>query len=380
MYIFHPTIYMIDLRTCFRIYYLNCIKHFTVRRFILTTCLYLILIPLILINIVGRLIDEILFIGYRRKPIHKPVFIISNPRSGTTLLQELLASDQSRFITLKLFHTLFFFILYYKIIALVSRIDQRIGAPVTRFFQWISRTVFRGWKGIHPMGLDEPEEDEGFWFFSFLSPAWSLFTPFLKDLRYLNIMDDRPAREKKLMGLYYRNFLRRFAYGQGEGRLLIKSVMSSGKIHMLLSLFPNTRVIYIERSPEKTVPSYISMFSVPWRIHSPEAGIPEYQSVGQSAIDFYRHMHDAQNVVPPGQLLRLPYDDLKADPMQVIERIYHFLEEPLSDEQRLRLQEKIREKRHYRSRHTYSMKEYGYTAESLWDALGLPDVNSLSSR
>ncbi len=49
----------------------------------------------------GLGLDEILFPGYRKINLPRPVFIIGNPRSGTTFLQRLLARDEANFHCLK---------------------------------------------------------------------------------------------------------------------------------------------------------------------------------------------------------------------------------------------------------------------------------------
>ena len=43
-----------------------------------------------------RLLDTILFSGYRRVVIREPLFIIGNFRGGTTLMYRLLAADSHR--------------------------------------------------------------------------------------------------------------------------------------------------------------------------------------------------------------------------------------------------------------------------------------------
>lgn len=57
--------------------------------------------------LIGRLLDRLLFPGFRRQPLKEPVFIIAPPRSGTTLTQNLLSLDAERFVHLKLYQTIF---------------------------------------------------------------------------------------------------------------------------------------------------------------------------------------------------------------------------------------------------------------------------------
>src|SRR5580704_1043802 len=57
------------------------------------------------IHLVFRIVDEIFFRGYRKVQIKEPVFIISNPRSGTTFLHRLISLDEENFIYTKNAHT-----------------------------------------------------------------------------------------------------------------------------------------------------------------------------------------------------------------------------------------------------------------------------------
>ena len=42
----------------------------------------------------GRALDHLLFAGFRRPPVGRPVHIVATPRAGTTLLHHLLALDE----------------------------------------------------------------------------------------------------------------------------------------------------------------------------------------------------------------------------------------------------------------------------------------------
>jgi len=309
------------------------------------------------------LLDEVLFWGYRKKKIVKPVFVISNPRSGTTLLQGLLAEDQENFITLRLYHTLLSSISGYRFIHLIGQVEKPIGRPLYHFFQWLGRKLFKAWDGIHPIGFDKPEEDEGFWFFSFLSPALSLITPYFQQLRYLNIMDKYPETKKEVLSKFYKNYLQRICYKAKGKRILIKSVMSAGRINMIRDLFPDVRFIFLDRDPIKTIPSYISMFSVPWRYHSPEAGILEYQSIGQTAIDFHNYLKAVRATLPKNQFLEIQYESIIKDPLGNIKNVYSFLEEDFSKTQRSKVKKRIEQRKTYKSKHNYNLEMYGYTEE-----------------
>ncbi|MGB1248157.1 MAG: hypothetical protein ACPG4Z_04675, partial [Chitinophagales bacterium] len=70
----------------FKIIKLNLIDNFSIRRFLFTSLfIFLHSLGVVFLSF-GRILDEIFFRGYRKVDLSSPVFIISNPRCGTTFL------------------------------------------------------------------------------------------------------------------------------------------------------------------------------------------------------------------------------------------------------------------------------------------------------
>ena len=63
-------------------------------RFIFLLLFYPIWGCILLFAWTGFIADEIFFPGYRKQPVEKPLFIVSNFRSGSTFVQRTLARDQ----------------------------------------------------------------------------------------------------------------------------------------------------------------------------------------------------------------------------------------------------------------------------------------------
>lgn len=240
-----------------------------------------------------------------------------------------------------------------------------------RFFEWLGAFLFKGWEGIHPMGFNKNEEDEGLWFFNFTSPAWSLFAPHYQDINYLNIYDHLPEKVRTKNSQYYQSTLQRIQYAQGRKRtFLMKSVMSSGRIQEILKLYPDARFIYIHRDPKKTVPSYISMFSAPWSMIAPKATINMYREIGQTSIDFYNHFYEARRAqIDQQHLIELGYKDLIREPMLHIQETYKCFGYDLSDEVRERMLATLAKKRKYKSKHSYTLEQYGWSEEEIENSI-----------
>lgn len=363
----------IHLKTFFKIIYLNCIKHFSVKRF-LATLLFLLAFGIInTLLFLFRLLDEILFFGYRKTDISRPVFIVSNPRSGTTYMHRLLCLDEERYVYMLLYHTIISSITFYKLINGISWLDKRIGRPFRRLFDWIDSWFFKGWQNIHPTGFNQSEEDEGIYVFPLLTIAICLICPYMQEFKYLTLVDTMPDKQRQRIRNYYRSSMKRFMYSEGKDKtLLSKNVITTGRLNTILDIFPDARIVYLIRDPKKAVPSFISMFSATWKLIAPklpENG-PEYRALGQIAIDFYTYFHENKKRFKAENFLVVPYTKLVADPMQTVRDIYAHFNMPLSPIFEKALIKETSKTRKYRSKHSYSLAQYGFSASEIETQLG----------
>ncbi len=131
---------------------------------------------------VGRALDHVIYPGFRKQPIERPVYVIGSPRSGTTFLHSLLALDHEPFTSLKLYETLPPSILLCRLAELAGRIDRLLGRPFGRLMNRIERKAFAGWDDVHATALGRHEEPEGTWVLRTLTPAIYLLFPFLDEL------------------------------------------------------------------------------------------------------------------------------------------------------------------------------------------------------
>ena len=84
---------------------------------------------------VGRMLDHLWFPGFRRQEVRRPVFIIAPPRSGTTLLQKLLAMDDERFVHAKLYQTIFPAVCYQRCFDAIMWLDQHTRRTLTKVLE-----------------------------------------------------------------------------------------------------------------------------------------------------------------------------------------------------------------------------------------------------
>lgn len=346
--------------------------HFSVRRLFITTIAVLVLVSATFILTFFRLLDEILFFKYRQTKISRPVFIIGNPRSGTTFMHRLISLDEGRYAYMKLYHTILPSVTFYKIVKAISFVDRRIGRPFRRFFDWIDSWLFKKWRHIHPTGFNQTDEDEGLFIFSFLTVAVSLICPYMQHLEYLTIIDRLPETTRTKLQNYFMSSLKRFMYVEGQNKILLtKNVITTGRLNTILSAMPDARVVYLVRDPRAAIPSYISMFSSSWKLIAPgisETG-KEYQALAKVAIDFYKYFYTQKQKYTSYNFITIGYTEAKENPAEVINRIYNYFGLPVSNAFIKQLEKSVRQTKNYKSLHKYSLAQYGLTAAAIENEL-----------
>ena len=78
----------------------------------------------------GLALDEVLFRGYRKVDVKRPLFVVGVPRSGTTFLHGVLAEDEhnTTFATWECFFALS--VTWRKLWRFAGRLDAALGRPV----------------------------------------------------------------------------------------------------------------------------------------------------------------------------------------------------------------------------------------------------------
>lgn len=373
MTILTPSIFYFHHQTVFRLAYFNCVKHFSIPRFLFTIIFLSLHFLGVIVIAFGRLIDEIFFRGYRKTDLSEPVFIISNPRCGTTFLHRLLCLDKEHYTYSLLYHTIFPSVFYIKIIQFVANTDKKFGGYLHKAIEWLDEAFFGGWKHVHPMGFDRSEEDEALFTLAVYSPALVLLSPWAYKLDYLNFLDKNDEKIKRKVKEFYISSLKRIVYATNpEATLLMKNVFSTGRLNFILECFPKARIIYPVRHPYKAVPSVVSMFTGPWNVHSKEIkdNSEECREFAKIAISYYKYIYDQKSIINKENLLVLAYDDVVKKPIEVAKRIYAYFGFAINPDFEKALSEYHLESKKYKSKHTYSLAQYGLTKEMIDEELG----------
>jgi len=348
-------------------------RPFRLRRWsyvLLFSGLYLLFLLLV---VLGRAVDHIFFGRFRRQRVDEPVFIIAPPRSGTTLVQNLLSLDEKRFVHLKMYQTILPAVCFQRLVDAAAGCDRRLGRPVERTLTWCEKKWFGGWDDLHKMRLNQPEEDDALFLYAFESEAIFMLFPYVRELWEAGFPDALPADGRRKLMRYYRSCLQRHLYANGPAQtLLSKATQSSGTVNSLLEEFPRAKFITIVRHPYKSVASHVSLFVPVWKAHSPEIAKdgPVAREYARLAVEWYKHLFRFRQTAPPAQCHCIDYRDLVQNPRKTIEKVYAHFGWTMDPDYLARLDAAVQRQRDFKSKHGYTLEEFGLSKEWIQQELG----------
>ena len=343
--------------------------HLTAKRVGVLLISYTAYFLLELVTWAGLLLDEILFPGYRDVEIKQPVYIVGNPRSGTTFLQRLLARDEATFNAMRTWEMLLApSITMRKVFWTLSRLDRRLGGPVHRLLGMLEES----WQEdnvVHRIAIRAPEEDEYLLIHIFSSLKIWLYAAMLDETAPYTHFDSQMPEEKKerIMGFYKRCVQRHlYAHGDSDRHYLAKNPHFSPMVDALYEHLPGAKIIYLARNPLDMIPSYISLKENEWQLLGnpvEEYGSREY--VLDMAEHWYTYPLERLEQAPQDSYIVVNFEDLVTSARETVREIYDRFgleHNPAFDEI---LQQAAERARNHESEHEYSLQEMGLTREQI---------------
>ncbi len=326
-----------------------------------------------------RGLDHLLYPGFRDQGLEKPLFIVGNPRSGSTFSHRLLVGDE-RYTWFKLWHTIFPAVSLYKLFGFLGDLDTRLGSPLARGVARLSKRGLQGWESMHETGPEEAESDEMLFVYAFTSPLIMLLFPYFDELTYCRLADSLPADARARLRDYWLDCLRRHVYATGGDRgepkvLLEKVALIAGRLELVLEALPDARIVHLVRHPYESVPSLISMLSAPWPALAPQHADPRGPAVrglSRMIFDYYRTLLRFKQTLPPEQFYEIRYEELLEDPRSAWLGMYAHFGIEVSEDFSQYLSREMARARQYKSRHRYALEDWGLSRAEIAD--GLKDV------
>lgn len=282
--------------------------------------------------------------------IIRPVFIIGLPRTGSTILFELLALD-SRFqspLTWEVMYPVFL-----QSGLLQSKINQLKAALSVLTVQLIAPE----YKKIHEIGSFLPQECIAIQSMAFQSIQFHTTNRLNSYQTWLESSDWSPAYR------FHQMFLQHIQYLKGGKNWLLKAPGHMYSLDAMFEIYPDARVIQTHRNPAEVIPSITSL-SVTLRQAFSDYLDPN--EVGEfSASSWHRALDKSlswreKNPDKNHQFYDLQYADFVSDQTRTVEDIYSFLELKLSSDQKSDIRTYLSGKpQHKHGSHSYTLEEYG---------------------
>ena len=319
----------------------------------------------------GFFLDEVFFPAYQEKKISQPVFIIGNPRSGTTFLQRLLARDRHNFLSMRTWEIFAApSILTRKTISFSARIARAIGIQITKRIRRLE-SLWKESDRIHRLKLRAPEEDEYLFIHNFSTmKIWSFAAMEEEADPYIFFDELIPDSQKdRMMDFYQACIQRHIHYHRGENKhYLSKNPNFTPAIDTLLDRFPDAKFIYLIRTPLKAIPSHVSLKEREWQmLGSPLEKYACRDFILRSSEHWYEYPIQKLKQLPEDQGMIVPFDDLVTNTKRTVQGIYNRLGLELTPEFTDLLEMETEKARGHRSQHRYSLQQVGIDPQTLKD-------------
>jgi hypothetical protein len=272
-----------------------------------------------------------------------------------------------------MYQTIFPAVCFQKLFDALVWIDGNLGRPCERLLGWCEKKWFGGWDDLHKMRLNQPEEDDALFLYAFASEAIYMLFPFVNELWEAGFPDALPPENRRRLMRYYRSCLQRHLYANGPTRtLLSKATQSSGTVESLMEEFPDARFITIVRHPYRSVASHVSLFVPVWRAHSRDIAKdgPVSRAYAGLAVEWYKHLFRFRGKIDPARYHCIDYRELTRHPRETIEKVYARFGWPMNEKFQAKLEEATARQREFKSKHDYTLEEFGLTKEWIQSELG----------
>jgi hypothetical protein len=301
-----------------------------------------------------RLLCSRLFIQRDRKAypsivqqeIREPLFIVGLPRSGTTVLHTLLASDPDHRVPLT-----------WEVMTpsppTHDNEKRRIQRAISscNCFNWLAPTF----RQVHPVGAELPQECVSLMAPTFMSDQFDAMYYVPSYRAWFFRQDLRPAYE------YHRRFLQHLQVRQNARRWVLKAPTHMFALPSLLTVYPDALFVQTHRAPLDAMASVSSLITILRRVFS-DAVDP--LTVCREAIDYWSKtlakFLQERAVLAEHRICDVDYVEIHRDPLAVVRRIYGHFGWSLSQKVEERMRRALASQPEERHRlHRYDLSQFG---------------------
>ncbi|HEX5144824.1 MAG TPA: sulfotransferase [Mycobacterium sp.] len=301
--------------------------------------------------------------------VSAPIVVVGMMRSGTTLLQRLLAADPRLHSARG-----------WEVVEAAPKLDYAFGAgedprvAVSLAREAASRELAPDLFSIHPMYAREAEEEIVFLADTFLShvPESGAHLPHYRS--WLNAQDFAPAYAYLHRMLQFLQWQKR-RRGINAQRWVLKSPAHLGYLDTLRAQFPDLHIVHMHRDPRTTIASGASLNAT---LHAMHAESVDNHRVGAQWLERMGWTNDRAMAVRDrwpgngaGRITDIDYDDAVADPISHVARVYDAIGMPLTDDVVIEMERWLAERPREAMRPRYDLQTYGLSGEQVDERFSL---------
>ena len=318
---------------------------------------------LVAINDVRRLLTQRLRMEQERaanpaiaeQEIRAPIFITGLPRTSTSLLHGLIASNP-RFrapMTWEVMEPT-------PAPGLAGRATTRWRIAKAKLLLGFFDVLAPGFQAIHEVAAEVPQECIAMLAHSGLSLRFVVTYRVPGYVELLRQADMRSAYR------WHRQFLQHLQVGGEPRRWVLKAPAHLNDLAALLAVYPDATVIQTHRDPLDTLPSLASLRVTISRAFSIHVDAVE---AGQEVLDWWADALRGSLAVReqyPDHFIDVDYRQLTADPDAVLSDVYARLNEPFTERDKARCRDYLAanpQGKH--GQHSYRAEDYGFEREML---------------
>lgn len=292
------------------------------------------------------------------EPVEAPIFIVGQPRTGTTILYDLLAQDP----------------------ALRAPLTWEVDAPcpvpqpqtyhddpriaLTQASLEMAEQIIPGFLKYHPMGALVGQECVRITASSFVSMIFSVQYRLPTYYRWLLYDADHAAAYR-----FHRIFLQHLQSGV-PGQWLLKSPAHLWQLDALLAEYPDALIVQTHRDPLNVISSIAALTHHLRRMGSDESDIGECaaQSYEEIVVGLEREMalRDSGKIAAD-RIIDVHYADFIADPWTTIDGIYRKLGRELRPQAKQRMRDFLAAHPGDGGRGRYTWSDTGLNADEVRD-------------
>ena len=295
-----------------------------------------------------------------------PIVVVGMMRSGTTLLQRLLAADNR-------LHCAY----GWEVVEVAPKLEYDFGTAdpriaVSEMREAKSRELAPDLFAIHPMYAREAEEEIVFLADAFLSHVPESGAHLPRYRSWLDKQDFTPAYVYLRRMLQFLQWQKRQRGAHGE-RWVLKSPAHLGYLDLLRKHFPDLHIVHMHRDPRTTIASGASLNST---LHAMHADTVDRHRVGAQWLQRMGWTNDRAMQIRDGwtddaaRVTDISFDDAVADPIGQAARVYDAIGLPLTVEAEQAMRHWLAE-RPREARPPYDLATYGLSAKQVDDRFRL---------